>query len=1216
MSVLSNTGIRAGASGAGAGGYQIAKSLRFDGPDGAKLTRTFAASNKKKWTYSYWIKKCGDTGNHWYNSFLWAGASLSGNLRFDDPNTSQMYGILASGVTFNTTRRFRDYSAWMHVVIVYDSDNSTAGDRFQLYIDGVRETSFTAISSISEGLDSSFNGNEIHGIGWYNSNTGLKCYLADVYFIDGYAKVPGDFAAADEDTGQWLPKEYEDSMAEVTSVIPTGYTYWAGMSETWDGTSTATSAGNDFIDLALPSDTKVYWEVTITNPAVYRQIGFLTGASGTGTSYNDNVRGYYLNGGTSGVFLNQSGGGRTHSSAIGVTFATGHTLMFAWDPINDKIFYGHNGTWLDSADPVAGTNAQITGDDLSSGSWYFKQGRTTHDVGVGTTMTTVSQASSLYYQTVSNKNTCHLKFDGTNLGEDSSGNGNDWTASGLTASGHVNMPCVSFDGSGDYLSIPDSADFTVGSDPFTIEFWAYKTSSGEDNIMGSSDSGGSTASLSYAIQTGSSSPSNSLCAHVGDGSSLHTCNSGVDFVLNRWVHVAFVRDGNTLRLFQNGIQMDTTAFSGTVKDSADSFFIGRGGNFSGTKDFPGYISNFHFVKGTALYTANFTPSTTATKHANTKLLCCQSSSSATEENSDSSHTITATNASATTKSDDTTGDDQVNDTPTSFNDGGNGTGNYATLNPLYITNATITQGNLSITSSSGYAEAHSTQIMTSGKWYMEFNYTKNTGDYITFGIGQSNRVLAPGDGVIHRSEDYGWKAWTDPASWKAMTGGVIGHDGSSTNPLADGDIISLAFDADNGKLWAAKNGTWITNASGVGNPATGANPDYSGLTYSGGYQFQAGPYGDANLTANFGQQAFAYTPPSGFKALNTYNLPDPTIAKPSEHFNTVLYEGTGSSGNAVTGVGFEPDLVWCHRRDTAGGPHLFNSLSGETKVLYPGYTDPEDPFSDFSFDSDGFTASGSANGFNSAAGGSTYASWHWDANTSGSNDASSTGIGTIDSTYKVNTTAGFSIVNYTGNNTNPASVAHGLNAVPAMIIVKNRDTAGKDWIVYHKGIGASNWLQHNTAGAMVANTQAWNGTTPTSTVWTMQDRSDMNNTDDFTAFVWSEVEGYSKFGTYEGNGNVDGPVVWCGFRPAWIMLKNVDDGGNWVILDNKRIGFNEENYASFIPADAAEYSTDPDVDILSNGFKLLTTLGWRNASNKTHIFAAFAESPFKYANAR
>ena len=184
------------------------------------------------------------------------------------------------------------------------------------------------------------------------------------------------------------------------------------------------------------------------------------------------------------------------------------------------------------------------------------------------------------------------------------------TPSGVSGSSKltkITEGAVSFGGSDDFLSIADNVDFTVGSNPFTIEFYAYKTESGEDMFCGSSNSSGSDSSTSYIVQTGGGSPSNSLRAHVGDGSSLTTVNSGIDFVLNKWVHIAFVRDGNTLRLFQDGIQMDTTSFTGTVKDSGEPFYIGRGFGANSTKNFPGFISNFRFIKGTALYTKNFTP---------------------------------------------------------------------------------------------------------------------------------------------------------------------------------------------------------------------------------------------------------------------------------------------------------------------------------------------------------------------------------------------------------------------------------------------------------------------------------------------------------------------------------------------------------------------------------------------------------------------------------
>ena len=438
MAVLSNTGIRAGAAGAAGSGYQIKKSIRLEGDDEASLRRTFSAGDKKKWTYSYWMRR-NDGRGHWYNSFFWAGSGLSGNLRFDDPNTNQMYGILASGVTMNTTRRFRDFSAWMHVVVVWDSNNTTAGDRFRLYINGVRETSFTSISAISEGLDSAYNGNEIHGIGHFNSNTGLTCYIADVYFVDGYAKEPSDFGETDEDTGEWVPKEYEDSLVEFSESTASGFSYWAGMGDDWEDSESTESGTNDYINRALPSDSKVYWEVTINNAGTYRNFGLQTGTGGLGEGYNDSTVGYYYNGNPPLFMVSGGGGGNgiTHGSSTGVNWVDGKKLMFAWDPTGGgstgKLYLGYDGTWYNSGNPSCGTGAVLTGMNTSS-SWYLKTGY--NNGGGSMTFTNVASGSAEWLPgsctTTYHKNSCHLKFEGTDLGEDSSGNDNNWTVNNIT----------------------------------------------------------------------------------------------------------------------------------------------------------------------------------------------------------------------------------------------------------------------------------------------------------------------------------------------------------------------------------------------------------------------------------------------------------------------------------------------------------------------------------------------------------------------------------------------------------------------------------------------------------------------------------------------------------------------------------------------------------------------------------------------------------------
>ena len=754
----------------------------------------------------------------------------------------------------------------------------------------------------------------------------------------------------------------------------------------------------------------------------------------------------------------------------------------------------------------------------------------------------------------------YLKFNGTDLGEDSAGS-NDWTANNLLAS----------QGNSHY--------FTITSDATD----SYYTNSKD------------------CINTGAGSQSTGTLASVlnSDGSMSSNNQVGATGTTAGYIEVEFnpyIETSSEFSIYGGYWGNGTYEITATITYADDS---------TDTETSSGGHSQFTFRH-------SFSTSGKSVKKAKmsgqSTYMCM---SGFTKENSGTPILSEPLNADAST------------DSPTPFSDGGNGTGNYATWNPLYTTNATLAQGNLSLTSSSGYAEAHSTQVMTSGKWYMELDYTKNTGDYITFGIGQSNRVLAPGDGVVHRSEDKGWKAWV--GYLKSMSGGSIVYDYSSSNPLADGHVISLAFDADNGKLWCALDGTWITNGSGQGNPATGANPDYSSLTYSGGYQFQAGPYNNANLTANFGQRPFKYTPPTGFKALNIYNWPDPTIADPTKHFDTKLYTGTESSNN-VTGYNFSPDLVYIKGRQSVGGAieeglpsSMYDTVRGTGKRLKTSEDSIEDTGGETlkTFNSDGFTV-GTSNEVNEDT--QTYVAWAWEGvDADVTNDASSTGVGTIDSTYRANTTAGFSVVTYTGNNTAGATVAHGLGAKPSFMLVKNRDTSGEDWIVYHTTNGAGKYMKLNADEYPTTSSSPWNDTEPTTTVFSLGAWGDVNGSSDkMVAFCWSEVEGYSKFGSYSGNGNADGPFVWCGFKPAYVLIKRNDHEDNWQISDNARQTYNPNDnavWADDVSGESAGTGNYPK-DFLSNGFKIRVNHDETNNSSGTYIFAAFAESPFKYANAQ
>ena len=344
-----------------------------------------------------------------------------------------------------------------------------------------------------------------------------------------------------------------------------------------------------------------------------------------------------------------------------------------------------------------------------------------------------------------------------------------------------------------------------------------------------------------------------------------------------------------------------------------------------------------------------------------------------------------------------------------------------------------------------------------------------------------------------------------------------------------------------------------------------------------------------------------------------------TIKKPSDYFNTKLYTGTGSS-NAVTGVGFQPDWTWIKSRSNAYEHKLYDAVRGATKELKSDNSNAESTDANglTSFDSDGFTL-GTTAGVNGSS--ATFASWNWLAdNTSGSSNTD----GSITSTVSANTTSGFSIVSYTGTAT-AGTLGHGLSAVPKMIILKDR-TSTRDWFVYHNSIGNNNRLKLNDTVASGATT-IWNTTTPTSSVFSIDGDVYANASgNNYIAYCFAEKKGFSKFGSYTGNGSVsdsssavDGTFVYTGFKPSFIMWKNSSNAGaHWIMVDNKRSPFNkttagQSNGEPHLGANRnnAEETTEAHVDLLSNGFKFRSSSNNNfNYTGQTYIYMAFAESPF------
>ena len=329
-----------------------------------------------------------------------------------------------------------------------------------------------------------------------------------------------------------------------------------------------------------------------------------------------------------------------------------------------------------------------------------------------------------------------------------------------------------------------------------------------------------------------------------------------------------------------------------------------------------------------------------------------------------------------------------------------------------------------------------------------------------------------------------------------------------------------------------------------------------------------------------------------------------TIDKPTDYFNTVLYTGNGSTGHAITGVGFQPDLVWLKCRPQARNHRWIDVIRGVGKHLESDNNDAEESPADglTAFGSDGFTV-GNTGGYNNSS--ENFVSWNWLA----SNTTASNTDGSITSTVSANTTAGFSIVSYTGTGS-AATVGHGLGVAPSLYIVKNRDSAAA-WRVFVSSLGADKILRLSTTHASSTDTSMWNNTSPTSSVFSIGTPAQVNTSgENYIAYCFAEKKGYSKIGSYTGNGSTDGTFIYTGFKPAFFLLKKSSATDPWVIFDNKRAPHNYFDKLIYPDSSEAESGAAERGDFLSNGVKFRSNHTYFNGSGITYIFMAFAENPF------
>jgi len=532
-------------------------------------------------------------------------------------------------------------------------------------------------------------------------------------------------------------------------------------------------------------------------------------------------------------------------------------------------------------------------------------------------------------------------------------------------------------------------------------------------------------------------------------------------------------------------------------------------------------------------------------------------------------------------------------------------GNYCTLNPLFKgANLTLSNSNLTVNNSTTES-IHRTQAatmgMTTGKWYWEV-YANNSANVDICGVISDDFVPENYVGGSGSSAGWGYNTATGSyypgASWSS-SGTAPAHPSSG--------IIMVAFDADAKKMWFGKQGTWNTAAGGVGDPGAGTNPTF---TYTGTRTLflpAVSMYANTgSWTFNFGQRIFSYTPPTGYKSLNTTNLQalgTTTVAKAAiqanKWFDANLYGGTGST-QTVTNSGFQPDFMWSKARGGARSWRVIDSVRGSRIEYYTDYTSGDSvDGSTVRFESNGFTIDNSTNSqYNTL--GDNYVSYQW----------------------KQSPSSGFNIISYTGNGASSRTITHNLGVAPKFIITKRRESS--NWWVYHQGMQAQypgEWLYLNLGFYHQSTANATDApyfkTDPTSSVFSIAGDGINTNGGTYMSYVWAEVPGFSKMGSYVGNGSsTDGPFVYTGFRPAFILTKNVTTNGYWwEMVDNKRSKFNPNAQTLYANVTDTEYfNASYNKDLLSNGFKMRGDSAGHNSSGDTFIYAAFAESPFALNN--
>ena len=1154
MSLINSTAIPSGAS-----AYEIKQSLRFNDNDSAHLNKTFAsAGNRKTWTFSTWVKRGNLTGTELY--VLTCGTGNSGwteFIRFNGDNTLtfSLAKSNASNGRLATNQVFRDTSAWYHIVCVHDSSNSTSGDRIRLYVNGSRVTDLSTETMPSVNDDSLFINNAgTHGLGEfvYNSSGYFDGYLGEVNFIDGQALTSADFGEFG-DYGEWKPIEYSGSYGTNGFYLPFKQDY------TVEGFSTV----------------------------LYRGTGATQYIGGTGFSPDL-------------VWVKRRDSSAWHVLSDSVR-GTGKSLYS-----NDSAAEGDDGSVTLAAFNTDGFTIGSSGAMNTSGAsmvgWNWDMGGSNATNTAGSIQSTV-RANPSYGQSI-------VSYTGTGA--------NATIGHGLSSAPEM-VIVKNRSSTSEWITYHASLGNT--------KFLALDTTSAVEDAIEAWNDTTPTSSL-FTVGTSNSINNDSMiayCFHSVTGYSKFGSFTGNGSADGPEVTLGFAP---AFVLIKSSSQTDDwTIYDNTRQPSFQS---ARGIIYANKTDAEDVSNSTWFTLGSNSFKWNRTGGGFNVSGQTYIYM-------AFADKREYAYWLDQSGNNNDWTSNNLTESDVMVDSPTN---------NFATMNPLANSDVleagtcALSEGNLQTkwTNTGGTVvsgKTYSTLFPTTGKWYWEFNVktlAESTRGYV--GVGEFEEMDLYGDGQNDKS-------------YQLCVGTVrrlqaYGNEFDNTfSAAAAGDIWSFAVDwtGTSSKFWMRKNGgSW----EGGGNPATNStptktysktDPNSSMCPYHG--VGSGSPTNVSTIIHNFGQDSsfagnktsqgnqdgnnigdFYYTPPTGFLALCTSNLPDVAVV-PSEHFNAVLYTGNATNRN-ITDVGFAPDFTWLKAISIGYGHRLIDTVRGAPNVLASQSTSAENTSETTgltAFRTDGFTL-GTSDGLNKN--GETFVAWNWKANGSGSSNTE----GSINTTKtSANVDAGFSIITYTGNATSGATIGHGLSKPPEFWTIKERGGGGDDWNCYHKGLASApetKWIRLNSTAAIQDASNMWNDQAPTSSVIYLGNSGEVNggSGETFVCYAFHSVDGYSKVGSYTGNTNADGAFVHTSFAPALVLIKRSDSTGHWKMYT---AAISPENLVNdYFNANETDQLGSPatanSLDFLSNGFKVRSDYGDTNTG--TLVYIAFASVPFKFGNGR